>query len=191
LSKNIDNLEDVKKTNRSLLFLWAAMIFAPYLYTWLARNIELEPHPYIEIHIAVPILLAMVAYAISTQFFYYFRFMKGKGLFPKNANTQFLEKKNALTRMIRQADLKDLPIYERGLKVLLKLQVSTHIIMWSCGLSFAVGGIMMTYITGDLRWVDGLAVVSIANLFLFFPRSTSYQRRVQDWNEYLRSETKG
>ncbi len=178
----------MKKANRTLLFLWAAMILAPYLYTWLARNVELEPHPYIEIHIAVPILLAMGAYAFFTQSFYYFMFMKGKSLFPKIADPQYLQKKNALTRMIRRADLKDLPIHERGLQVLLKLHVSTHIIMWSCGLSFAVGGIMMTYITGDLRWVDGLAVVSIANLFFFLPRSTSYQMRVQEWNEYLRSE---
>jgi hypothetical protein len=63
--------------------------------------------------------------------------------------------------------------------------MSLGIIIWVTGEAPAIFGLVLTLLSGDLRFVVGFAVYSIVNLFVFRPKRRSFDEQLTRMRGYL------
>lgn len=69
--------------------------------------------------------------------------------------------------------------------LLLKNHATFNIVLWTLGEFPAIFGLMLTLLSGDMRYVAGFSFYSFANLFLFRPRQSAFEEQSIRFRRYL------
>ena len=68
---------------------------------------------------------------------------------------------------------------------LLKNHTTYGVILWAIGESAAIYGLVLTFTSGDMRYVAGFAVYSLANLLFFRPQKSAFEEQARRLRRYL------
>jgi hypothetical protein len=58
-------------------------------------------------------------------------------------------------------------------------------VLWALGEAPAIFGLVLTFLSGDQRFVTGFVLYSLANLFIFRPRRGYFDDQVDRLRRYL------
>jgi hypothetical protein len=62
------------------------------------------------------------------------------------------------------------------------------LILWAFGEGPAILGLVLTFLTSDIRYVAGFGLYSLLNLFFFRPRRGQFEEQVVRLRRYLGAE---
>jgi hypothetical protein len=158
----------------TLQTIWFAMVVSVVIYLFLARYITATPG----FNTKGPIGVVFGAFAIMSAALFlaqlFFRtLLSDNRLFPR-----FLPEEEG-ARQSMPAD----PEAEAGFLLQNHLTFST--VLWALGEAPAIFGLVLTFLSGDQRFVTGFVLYSLANLFIFRPRRGYFDDQVDRLRRYL------
>ncbi len=155
---------------KSLQMLWFFMVVAVGIYLFAARFVTGSS----TIENAGPVTVIAVTFGVLSAALF------GAQLFFKT----FLADKRLFPRI-----LDELAATHAGLPGAAPLFLQNHAtfntMVWAFGEAPAIFGLVLTLLSGDMRYVAGFGIYSLANLFFFRPQRAAFEEQLQRLRRYL------
>ncbi|MDT8396916.1 MAG: hypothetical protein RRA32_10835 [bacterium] len=87
--------------------------------------------------------------------------------------------------------LKELRVPERGAQLILQAHVILGIITWALAEVMAVLGLILTFLTGEPRFMAVFGVIALLELMWFRPARRTYEGQMVRWGRYVESHRAG
>jgi hypothetical protein len=81
--------------------------------------------------------------------------------------------------------LQELRVPERGVQLILQAHVIFGIVIWAMAEAVAVFGLVLTFISGDLRPMAIFGTVALVQLVWFRPKGAAFEEQIKRWRRYV------
>ena len=80
---------------------------------------------------------------------------------------------------------KELKVPERGAQLILQAHIVFGIITWALGEAVAVLGLVLTFLTGEPRFMAVFGAVALGELLWFRPNRNAFEEQLGRWERYV------
>ena len=142
-----------------MVFIWLALILSIFIYYFVARLAVNRPgfSASGDVTLLFPIFVGLSVIILGTQAFFR-KYLNDQRVFPK------------ILEGISSEHYVGTNTGESFRKALIQYHYTLSIILWSLGESIAIYGLVLTFISGDLRYITWFGAFALLDMIYFRPR---------------------
>ena len=163
-----------EKNYATLQIIWLSMVVSVVIYFFVARYVLADPGfgPQVPVGVIAITFVILSAALLMAQLLLRTLLSDDK-LFPRFRE----EKTTGSPETFIGGDA--------GARFLLQNHMTFSLILWALGEAPAIFGLVLTFLSSDMRYLTGFGLYSIVNLFFFRPRRGQYEEQLVRLRRYL------